>query len=383
MRLGKAYERVKGISLPWDEPYFEFEAASLSYHAPENNRYRFKLEGWDKDWYDAGLDAKGRYSGLRGGDYVLKVMGSNNDGLWSDKIASLKVHVGSPFWLTWWFIASLALLVLAVLALLYSMRSRAFRAEADSMLMNKEMELAKRIQTALLPKDTNKHPELEISASMLPAAEIGGDYYDVQEGDSGSIWISIGDVSGHGMTPGLIMMIAQTVLATIVSEGKDERIDPVDLVAKVNRQVYANVHERLGSENFMTFNAIKYSGGGQLSYAGAHLPILVHRASTGSGEEHDTAGTWLNLMPEISGVLVKGEFALGLGDTMVIFTDGITEAFSEEGEMFGIPRLKECVARNIGKSVEGLRAAVMEEVLAWSRGVKADDMTVVAVRRVR
>lgn len=383
MRLGTAYERAKGIRLPWDKPYFEFEAASLSYSAPEDNRYRFKLEGWDKDWYDAGLDAKGRYSGLRGGDYVLKVMGSNNDGLWSDKSALLRVHVGSPFWLTWWFFSLAGLLATSILAALYSMRARAFKAEAASQLMNKEMELAKRIQTALLPKDTNKHSELEISATMQPAAEVGGDYYDVQEGDSGSIWISIGDVSGHGMTPGLIMMIAQTVFSTIVSEGKSSRVDPVDLVAKVNRQVYANVHERLGSDNFMSFNAIKYSGGGQLSFAGAHLPILVHRASTGSGEEHDTEGTWLNLIPEISGVLVKGEFTLGIGDTMVIYTDGITEAFNEDGEMYGIPRLKECIARNIGRTVEGLRDAVMDAALAWSKGIKADDMTVVAVRRVR
>jgi ligand-binding sensor domain-containing protein len=382
IKVGSAYELVKEIRLPWDMPFFEFEAASLSYRAPESNRYRFKLEGVDKDWYEAGFDNKGRYSGLRGGNYTLKVMGSNNDGLWSDKIAMVRIRVASPFWRTWWFYALIGLALIMFAGFMVGQRIRKLKAEGQVKLLRKEMELARHIQTALLPKDMNLHPELRIFALMLTAEEVGGDYFDVQEGDSGSLWISIGDVSGHGLTPGLIMMIAQNTLATIVSDESGKKIDAVDLVVKVNRQVYANVHERLGSDNFMTFNAIKYSSGGRLAFAGAHMPILVYRESTGTGEEHETRGTWLNLVPEISGALVKGEFELGIGDTMVVYTDGITEAFGAKEEMFGISRLKDSIALNIGKTVEEIGKNVLDDVLAWSGGVKTDDMTVVVVRRV-
>jgi len=103
MTLSSATERAQAIQLDWRNNFFEFEFAALNYTNPEKNRYQYKLEGVDKDWYDAGTRRFGRYAGIPDGTHTLRVRGSNNDGVWSDREASLQVTVVPPFWRMWWF----------------------------------------------------------------------------------------------------------------------------------------------------------------------------------------------------------------------------------------------------------------------------------------
>ncbi len=103
MKSGMAPERVKEITLNWNEPFFEFEIAALSYRRPEKNQYQYMLEGVDKNWYNAGTKRNGRYSGLPAGTYTLRVRGANNDGVWSDREATLAITITPPWWETWWF----------------------------------------------------------------------------------------------------------------------------------------------------------------------------------------------------------------------------------------------------------------------------------------
>jgi signal transduction histidine kinase len=107
---------VKEITLNWDANFFEFEMAALSYRRPEGNQYQYMLAGVDKDWYNAGTTRRGRYSGLPDGTYTLRVRGSNNDGVWSDQEATLKVTVVGPFWRTTWFMLLVGLAVVGSVA---------------------------------------------------------------------------------------------------------------------------------------------------------------------------------------------------------------------------------------------------------------------------
>ncbi len=106
----KALERLSRINLSWKKPFFEFEAAALNYTRSEHNRYRYKLEGWDSEWFDTGVLRNGRYSNLTGGTYTLRIKASNNDGIWCrpEQEVAVTVLVSSPFWKNHWFYLILA-----------------------------------------------------------------------------------------------------------------------------------------------------------------------------------------------------------------------------------------------------------------------------------
>ncbi|MCP3953071.1 MAG: PAS domain-containing protein, partial [Desulfobacterales bacterium] len=117
IQTDRALERLSRIDLAWKKPFFEFKATALNYTRSENNRYRYKLEGWDADWFEAGVLRNGRYSNLPGGAYTLKIEGSNNDGLWCrpEQAVAVTVFVSRPFWKTGWFYLALGCVFLMVI----------------------------------------------------------------------------------------------------------------------------------------------------------------------------------------------------------------------------------------------------------------------------
>jgi len=103
LSLGVAPERVEEVTLDWRRNYLEFEFAALSYTRSLKNRYKYMLEGLDTEWFDSGDRHFGRYSNLPDGTYTLRIIGSNNDGVWNEQGATLQVTVVPPFWRTLWF----------------------------------------------------------------------------------------------------------------------------------------------------------------------------------------------------------------------------------------------------------------------------------------
>jgi len=91
--LGTAPERLREIELDWTANFFEFQFAALNYTRPEKNQYAYMLEGVDEDWYYSGTNPFGRYANLPGGTYTLRLKGSNNDGVWNEEGASVRITV--------------------------------------------------------------------------------------------------------------------------------------------------------------------------------------------------------------------------------------------------------------------------------------------------
>ncbi len=140
MSLGMSAERVREISLGWRNNYFEFECAALNFTSAERNQYKYKLEGLDKEWYNAGTRRFGRYSGLRGGDYTLRIIGSNNDGVWNTKGVSLKVRVSPPWWESWWFYGLCAAVVAAAGFFIYRSKDNQLKAARAAAIALQESE---------------------------------------------------------------------------------------------------------------------------------------------------------------------------------------------------------------------------------------------------
>jgi serine phosphatase RsbU (regulator of sigma subunit) len=221
--------------------------------------------------------------------------------------------------------------------------------------------------------------ELDIAALMLPAEEVGGDYYDAALDRCGVLWLTIGDVSGHGVTPGLVMMMAQTAHSAVRSGGSPT---PTEMVVRLNKTLHENVVERLHSDLYMTFVALRYEGGGRFVHAGAHLDLLIHRRETDSVERLMTDGLWLAIEADISNMTVAGSFQLEVGDTLVLFTDGLSESFSPSGEMLDMAGIVSLVIKHAHLCPKTMAEAMIRDVREWCADKRGDDMTIMAVRRI-
>lgn len=239
-----------------------------------------------------------------------------------------------------------------------------------------EMEIAARIQTSALPGQP-AIAGLEIAGTMIPASKVGGDYYDVLPAPGGGV-IAIGDVSGHGVDAGLIMLMLHGITAATVTACPDASAR--ELVVAINRALTANIRTRLGARDFVTFTLLRYASDGTLHHAGQHEDIVVWRAATGTCELVETAGLWLGVKPDIAAETVESSLRLAPGDVVVLYTDGILEARDGTGTQFGIERLVALVDANARDGVADLVAAITAGVRAWCPE-PADDYTVLAARQ--
>jgi hypothetical protein len=236
-----------------------------------------------------------------------------------------------------------------------------------------EMELAKKIQTALVPQQP-KLENCDVAAVMRPAEQVGGDYYDVVS-IHGNEWILIGDVSGHGVPAGLVMMMCQTAVHTVLE--LEPTIAPEKLLAVVNRSLTANIH-RLGEDKYMTINAMFRGPDGTFQYSGMHQDIFIYRAESGTIDEIKADGICLGLTAAIEDKLATGSFRLGEGDVLLLYTDGITEAM-RDGRMLDGAGLKEMLRELGSQDAQQIVAGILSRLEGY---VVSDDVTALAIKQL-
>jgi sigma-B regulation protein RsbU (phosphoserine phosphatase) len=255
--------------------------------------------------------------------------------------------------------------------------ARSRHAMADRERLAREMEIAERIQTSILPRQLAA-PGLQIAARMLPADQVGGDYYDVLPVEDGC-WIAVGDVSGHGVTAGLVMMMVQTGVSSLVTASPDAL--PSQILGQLNRVIFDNVHRRLTDALHVTLSLLRYHPDGRLVVAGAHMDAVLLRAGSDRCEFLRTEGTWIAITDDISSVTRDQEWRLSPGDLLVIPTDGIVEAESASGQSFGYAGLEAALLPLGNAPVELVCDRLFEVVLAHA-SEPADDASLVILRYV-
>jgi sigma-B regulation protein RsbU (phosphoserine phosphatase) len=238
-----------------------------------------------------------------------------------------------------------------------------------------EMAIAKRLQTALAPKRLDV-PALEIAAAMYPADQVGGDYYDVMP-VPGGCWIGFGDVTGHGLLSGLIMLMIQSIVSTLV--GTRPNASPAELVADLNAVLFPNIRERLGQDEHATLMLLRYFDNGALAFAGAHEDIIVCRKATGHCELVPTSGLWLAVRADVRKETRDEALTLNPGDLLVLYTDGMIEARNSHAEQFGLERVCRILKDNADDPVERILTEIVTAVHAWFP-VQQDDMTCLVAR---
>jgi sigma-B regulation protein RsbU (phosphoserine phosphatase) len=251
----------------------------------------------------------------------------------------------------------------------------AARQKAEQQRLEQELSIATRIQTSILPRDLSV-PGLEIAANMLPATEVGGDYYDVLPTPDGC-WLGIGDVAGHGLRPGLVMMMLQSVVSALVRSNPNAA--PREVLTVVNGVLYENVRERLRQDEHATLSLIRYRKDGELVFAGAHEDMLILRAETGKVELVPTLGTWVGATRDIEEATQESRCRLADGDLLVLYTDGVIEAQNSAGAQFGVERLSAELCRLASAPVPEIRDGLCAAVTAFMAEQK-DDIAVLVAR---
>jgi serine phosphatase RsbU (regulator of sigma subunit) len=253
-------------------------------------------------------------------------------------------------------------------------REAALEREAELAPLRKEVEIARHIQTSILPAQVSV-PGLEIAAQMIAASEVGGDYYDVRATSDGC-WLGIGDVAGHGLAAGLVMVMIQSGLSSLVMHEPDA--PPHRMLPALNRMLYQNVRTRMGRDDHATLTLLRFFSDGRLTYAGAHEDIIVCSAA-GRARTIPTLGTWVGISEDMGSELESHSLTLAQGDLVVLYTDGISEA-RRGTECFGQQRLLAEIERRHDQPVAKILDGVMHTVFDFCAASPQDDATLVVMR---
>jgi phosphoserine phosphatase RsbU/P len=247
--------------------------------------------------------------------------------------------------------------------------------------LEKEVEIAKEIQLNLLP---SKMPELklfDITGVMEPAREIGGDYYDILiSPNQKEILFAIGDVSGKGLPAGMVMVTARTIIHSVIRRLKEVS----QIMKELNSYLYYN-YKNSATTRFMSMicllwnedeNEFTFAGGG-------HGDFLIYRKKTNQIETIFTGGTILGIIPDIERTYSEGKIKLEEGDSILLFTDGVTETQNIKGEMYEQSRLIESFLKNANKSSEEILNSIKEDLKEFSKNMKTqhDDITMLLIKK--
>jgi sigma-B regulation protein RsbU (phosphoserine phosphatase) len=262
--------------------------------------------------------------------------------------------------------SAVAILLLALYRLWMALR--ASRRELDR--QEAELGFALKVQQALFPRGLPADQGLEFAATCIPARGVSGDYYDIFELEDGRLIFAIADISGKGISAAILMASLQALLRAVVPNGHS----PGDVCRRLN----SHLHQITDASRFATFFYAEWRRDlRQLSYinAGHNPPFLL----TAQGcRTLDLGGLPLGIMPDSE--YEAGEVSLQSGDTIVLYSDGITEAGLAEDRPFGEKRLEEIVRTNREKPLMKIQALVLGAVRGWLRNEAEDDMTLVLVR---
>jgi serine phosphatase RsbU (regulator of sigma subunit) len=191
-----------------------------------------------------------------------------------------------------------------------------------------------------------------------------------------SHWLAIGDVSGHGVPAGLVMMMVQSTIRLalrILPHGS-----PKDILHYVNSVIHENI-QKLGEDKYMTITLMSVQPHGIIYYSGLHQDILIYRAETKTIDTVETKGMWLGMMENINGMIGVDQIQLQPGDTMLLYTDGITEAVDIDNNMLTEEQLQQI----FGKLGRQSAADITNNILkALDRYTCNDDITLMVIKKL-
>lgn len=387
------------IDLSWEENYFQFELVALDYTDPTKNKFKYKLEGYDKEWSaPTNINVIG-YSNLPGGDYVLKLKAANNDGVWNDKGYEISISVIPPFWQTKWFYILVFVLGIGLVYVIMQYRTRAIKKE-NKILENKvaertkeleeknrditsSIEYARRIQEAILPSKENIFNKLhKVFILYRPKDIVSGDFYWFGEKDGTKIFAVV-DCTGHGVPGAFMSMIGHNLLHQIVTE--KAIIDPAEILNNLHKGIQVALRQGNNEINtndgmdvsIITINDVKK----EVKWAGANRPLILIDANgvltKYDGDKFPVGGAQLDVERTFTTKLVDVKIA----SMAYMFSDGYADQFGgDKGKKFMVRRFHDLLTTIHLYSAEQQQKVLQENFDDWRQGhEQVDDVLIVGI----
>ena len=254
-------------------------------------------------------------------------------------------------------------------------REAALRERAERAQLEGELRIAEQIQVAILPVAT-RVPWLSLASGMVTAQEVGGDYYDILPMQD-VCWIGIGDVTGHGLKAGLVMLMIQSMVSSLVQHSP--KAEPSTLVNALNAALFRNVRERLQLDDHATFSLLRVEPTGVVTWAGAHEDLVIWRKQSGRCEIVASVGAWIGARSDVSYAMTDQTLQLEPGDRLFLYTDGLIEAMDSEKAQFGIERVCALLESFHELDDERLCSLIISDAKRFAT-VQQDDITALILR---
>ncbi len=389
--IEKGISACDSLFLTYKDNIINLQFAGLSYYNNSDNEYKYELEGFNENWIQLGHDHSVTFTNLSPGKYNLKVIGSNNDGVWNNEGASLFIQVTPPWWKTktaygFYIVISLGILYGARRIELNrreqkarirenELRLKATEAEkraieAENERKTKELEEARQLQLSMLPKELPILPNLEIAAFMRTATEVGGDYYDFIVQDEGVLNVGFGDATGHGLQAGTMVTLMKGFFTS--DAAKLELKDFMNHCTAMIKEI------KLG-RILMSFSLLRIINNRLILTSAGMPPVYYYNRKANEVEEILIQGMPLGAMRKFSYQVVEKE--LNSGDTLLLLTDGLPEQMNSNDEMFDYTRVK----NNFKEFAECVPDAIIKKLVdlgdEWmGGGVQADDISFIVIK---
>ena len=348
---------------------FTIDFVSLNYYKTVKNKYRYKLEPFDKDWVESGGLRFASYNNLGRGAFTFKVQGSNDDGLWSETESIDVRFIPHPL-LSYWAFAIYAIFISIGVFVFTRFRMQKQKNELEEERRVKEMEEAREFQMSLIPQSPPDHPDYDIALHMKTSTEVGGDYYDFFPQEDGSMYVVCGDATGHGLNAGMMVSITK---AGLYGSNFDT---PATTTTRLNQTIKAI---DLGTTR-MSLNMAKFHNGSFDFTSAGMPPAYLYKEETGEVDEILIPGLPLGSMKKADFDLQS--FDLDSNDVLVLISDGLPECVNHEGEMLDYEPIRECIQSNGEKSAEGIINSLIDLGDDWMSGLmNDDDITLVVIKK--
>ncbi|MFN4234454.1 MAG: two-component regulator propeller domain-containing protein [Bacteroidia bacterium] len=389
----------KYLELSYKDYFFEFEFVALDFVSPSKNMYSYKLEGFDLDWSQPSTRNYASYTNIGGGDYIFRVKGSNNDGVWNEEGVAIHIKIIPPFYKTNTFIIASILIGILSIILFFRYRTNRIREEKRVLELkvqertlelaqkNKDItssiEYAKRIQEAILPQQEVIFKNFPRSFILYkPKDIVSGDFYWFASKNNKKIIAAV-DCTGHGVPGAFMSMIGHNLLNQIVIE--NGITSAAEILNQLNLGVQQALKQNQNSETrdgmdvcLCIFDDEKM----KLEFAGAYRPLYIIDKNKNlqiiEGNKFPIGGN------QISGERRYNSHTIDIksGDTFYMFSDGYADQFGgEKGKKFMLKRFQQLLIDIYDYSLKGQGELLDKNIEQWKNGAEqVDDILVIGIR---